>query len=240
MRSTNNDNVDCPELSSAWEHHDGSSWNGNGGVAVTYLPPSMPPPSPPSPPRPPPRLPAPPLAPCVGPCIRVYTASEIKAALDDPSIDRIMVQYGTYAFTASDITPDCHQSIAAALCITRPVTIEAEIHGTVVLDARGSQSSPRRVVAIQAAGGASVELLGLKLTGGHLVSGSGAGVFISEGSSSVTISDSEIYECSALGAEAKGAEGNQTRDGHRPCPRGGPARTYTGAPCFHRRGGGVS
>eukprot|EP00964_Phaeocystis_antarctica_P161239 scaffold133282_cov68-Phaeocystis_antarctica.AAC.1 len=48
----------------------------------------------------------------------------------------------------------------SALCIDRNVTIEAEVAGSVVLDAKGA----RRVIYVSTAGRA--ELIGLNITGG--------------------------------------------------------------------------
>ena len=63
---------------------------------------------------------------------------------------------GTYEF-ADDMCPDQGGS---ALCIDRHVTIEAEVAGSVVLDAKGA----RRVIYVSTAGRA--ELVGLNITGG--------------------------------------------------------------------------
>ena len=63
---------------------------------------------------------------------------------------------GTYEF-ADDMCPDQGGS---ALCIDRNVTIEAEVAGSVVLDAKGA----RRVMYVSTAGRA--ELVGLNITGG--------------------------------------------------------------------------
>ena len=63
---------------------------------------------------------------------------------------------GTYEF-ADDMCPDQGGS---ALCIDRTVTIEAEVAGSVVLDAKGA----RRVIYVSSAG--RVELIGLNITGG--------------------------------------------------------------------------
>ena len=63
---------------------------------------------------------------------------------------------GTYEFDDGM----CSDWGDSALCIDRPVTIEAEVAGSVVLDAKGA----RRVIYVAAAGRA--ELLGLNITGG--------------------------------------------------------------------------
>ena len=67
-----------------------------------------------------------------------------------------MLVAGTYEFD-DDMCPDQGGS---ALCIDRNVTIEAEVAGSVVLDAKGS----RRVIYVSTAGRA--ELIGLNITGG--------------------------------------------------------------------------
>ena len=63
---------------------------------------------------------------------------------------------GTYEF--ADDMP-CPYG-GSALCIDRNVTIEAEVAGSVVLDAKGA----RRVIYVPTAGRA--ELVGLNVTGG--------------------------------------------------------------------------
>ena len=67
-----------------------------------------------------------------------------------------MLVAGTYEF-ADSMCPDQGGS---ALCIDRNVTIEAEVAGSVVLDAKGA----RRVIYVSTAGRA--ELIGLNITGG--------------------------------------------------------------------------
>ena len=63
---------------------------------------------------------------------------------------------GTYEFD-DDMCPDYGGS---ALCIERNVIIEAEVAGSVVLDAKGA----RRVIYVSTAG--RTELIGLNVTGG--------------------------------------------------------------------------
>ena len=65
---------------------------------------------------------------------------------------------GTYEFDDDMCTGSQGGS---ALCINRDVTIEAEVAGSVVLDAKGA----RRVVYVSHAGRA--ELIGLDITGGY-------------------------------------------------------------------------
>ena len=67
-----------------------------------------------------------------------------------------MLRAGTYEFDDAM----CSDLGGSALCIDHPVTIEAEVAGSVVLDAKGA----RRVVYVAAAGRA--ELVGLNITGG--------------------------------------------------------------------------
>ena len=69
-----------------------------------------------------------------------------------------MLVAGTYEF-AEDMCSDDYQG-GSALCIDRPVTIEAEVAGSVVLDAKGA----RRVIYVAAA--VRAELVGLNITGG--------------------------------------------------------------------------
>ena len=110
------------------------------------LPPS--PPSPPSPPPSPPSLPLPPGS------RYAVSSSDLVAGLDDSAVSRIVLVTGTYEF-ADDM---CYSS---ALCIDRPVTISAEVAGSVVLDAKGA----RRVIYVSDTG--RVELVGLNITGGN-------------------------------------------------------------------------
>jgi hypothetical protein len=124
-------------------------------------PPSPPPPSPPPPPpplspppSPPPSPPSPPLHPGSQ---YAYSSSDLKAALGDSAVSRIVLKAGTYEFD-NDM---CSNEGGSALCIDRDVTIEAELAGTVVLNAKGA----RRVIYVAAAGRA--ELVRLNITGGQ-------------------------------------------------------------------------
>ena len=85
--------------------------------------------------------------------VSVSTAAELTAAVGDSAVDKILVAAGTYDFT-SDM---CSGS---AVCIDRALTIEAQVPGSVVLDAKGG----RRVFNIQSGG--TAELIGLNITGG--------------------------------------------------------------------------
>ena len=86
--------------------------------------------------------------------VSVSTAAELTAAVGDSAVDKILVAAGTYDFT-SDM---CSGS---AVCINRALTIEAQVPGSVVLDAKGA----RRVLYIQSSG--TAELIGLNITGGY-------------------------------------------------------------------------
>ena len=78
-------------------------------------------------------------------------------ALGDSAVSRIVLKAGSYEFD-DDM---CTDERASALCIDRDVTIEAEVAGSVVLNAKGA----RRVIYVAAAGRA--ELAGLNITGGQ-------------------------------------------------------------------------
>ena len=69
-------------------------------------------------------------------------------------MSRIVLVAGTYEFAES------MKEGGSAICIDRAVTIEAEVAGRVVLDAKGA----RRVIYVSTAGRA--ELVGLNITGG--------------------------------------------------------------------------
>jgi hypothetical protein len=64
------------------------------------------------------------------PSLGVSSVAELTAAVGDSAVDKILVAAGTYDFT-SDM---CYES---AICIDRAVTIEAQVPGSVVLDAKG-------------------------------------------------------------------------------------------------------
>ena len=84
------------------------------------------------------------------------SSSDLIAALVDSVVSRIVLLAGTYEFDDNM----CSDQGGSALCIYRNVTIEAEVAGTVVLNAKGA----RRVVYVLDAGRA--ELVGLNITGG--------------------------------------------------------------------------
>ena len=92
--------------------------------------------------------------------VSASTVGELTAAVGNSAVDKILLAAGTYELT-SDM---CNlYGSGSAVCIgrDRTLTIEAEVHGAVVLDAMGA----RRVFDIQSGG--TVELIGLDITGGY-------------------------------------------------------------------------
>ena len=75
------------------------------------------------------------------------------------AVSKIVLAAGTYEL-------DSDMCDTSAICIDRAVTIEAEVPGSVVLDAKGSASTNRRVFNVQSSGAA--ELIGLNITGGYV------------------------------------------------------------------------
>tara|TARA_B100000795_G_scaffold123370_1_gene91928 strand:- start:761 stop:1279 length:519 start_codon:yes stop_codon:yes gene_type:complete len=100
----------------------------------------------------------------------VVSSDELVTALNDTAVERIVLLAGTYEF-ADSMCSDTNLG-DSALCINRNVTIEAEVAGSVVLDAKGT----RRVITILP--GAVVKLVGLNITGGAVV---GRKVYIKDG-----------------------------------------------------------
>ena len=155
------------------------------------------PPSPSLPPSPafPPSPPSPPVAPGSQYAINL---EELITLLSDATIDRIVLAPGTYLLDEQ-------------LNITRSVTLEAAVHGTVVLDAQGAlpgayrngckqimEDNPglfpgtcSRVLHINPPSATDdVELIGLTITGGN---GQGAAAYIEQGQ--VAFSQCNIYDC---------------------------------------------
>ena len=85
--------------------------------------------------------------------VSVSTVSAFTAAVADSSVNKILLAAGTYELTSDMCT-------GAAVCISRALTIEAEVPGAVVLNAMGG----RRVFTIESGG--TAELIGLNITGG--------------------------------------------------------------------------
>jgi hypothetical protein len=108
------------------------------------------------------------------------TVGEFTAALAASYINKILLAAGTYELTSDMCT-------GSAICIGRALTIEAQVPGSVVLDAKGG----RRVFEIQSSG--TAELVGLNITGGFTggFSSQGAGLYIS---GMATLINSTVYE----------------------------------------------
>ena len=85
--------------------------------------------------------------------VSASTVGEFTAAIADSSVDKILLAAGTYELTSDMCT-------GSAICIDRALTIEAQVPGSVVLDAKGG----RRVFEIQSSG--TAQLVGLNITGG--------------------------------------------------------------------------
>ena len=91
--------------------------------------------------------------------VSVSSAAELTAAVGDSAIDKILVAAGKPFKGTYDFTSD--MCSGSAICIDRSLTIEAQVPGSVVLDAiKGG----RRVFNIQSSG--TAELIGLNITGG--------------------------------------------------------------------------
>jgi hypothetical protein len=125
--------------------------NVTGTVSTCRAPP--PPPSPQSPPFPPSPPSPPPLPP--GGVVAVSTVTSLLGALANTAVARIVLAPGTYNLTTE-------------LNITRSLILEAAVAGTVILDARASTFSQRRVLKIGAVGSLRVvQVIGLNITGGY-------------------------------------------------------------------------
>ena len=116
----------------------------------------------PPPPRPPPRPPAVPEPPGYH---LVTSVDGLTSALEDATVARIMLAPGRYDFARSMSGCNYQGTPLSAVCITRSVTIAAQAMGTAVLNAHGSESSPRLVLTVDCTA-CQVELVGLNLTGG--------------------------------------------------------------------------
>ena len=85
--------------------------------------------------------------------VSASTVSAFTAAVADITVNKILLAAGTYNFSKDMCTE-------SAVCISRALTIEAEVPGAVVLNAMGG----RRVFTIESGG--TAELIGLNVTGG--------------------------------------------------------------------------
>eukprot|EP00900_Chrysochromulina_parva_P006459 jgi/Chrpa1/15814/Chrysochromulina_OHIO_Genome00014665-RA len=117
-------------------------------------PPSPPPPSPPPPPPCPP--PSPPFPPVAMGATLVSTVAGLTSALANTAIGHMVLAPGTYF-------------LSGELSITRSVVLEAAVAGSVVLDAQASSSNPRHVLNINPGSLGVVQLIGLNITGGHVI-----------------------------------------------------------------------
>ena len=115
--------------------------------------------------------------------VTVSDVTDLINKLADPSVSRIVVAPGHYALTAE-------------LSVSRAVTIEAAVPGSVVLDAQASSSVKRRVLNVNPAPSDAVELIGLNVTGGYVsYPDYGGGIQISNGQ--VTLSQVNVYSNTA-------------------------------------------
>ena len=89
----------------------------------------------------------------------VSSTTALVAAINNNAVSKIVLQAGTYEFSSSMCS-------SSALCINRALTIEAAVPGSVVLDAKGTLATSRRVFFIQSSGVAT--LIGLNITGGYV------------------------------------------------------------------------
>jgi hypothetical protein len=85
----------------------------------------------------------------------VSTSAGLTSALANTAVGRIVLAPGTYFLNAE-------------LSVTRSVVIEAEVAGSVVLDAQASSSSRRRVLYINPGSLGVVQLIGLNITRGYV------------------------------------------------------------------------
>jgi hypothetical protein len=88
----------------------------------------------------------------------VSTSAGLTSALANTATSHIVLAPGTYYLSAQ------------AQLITGSVVIEAAVAGSVVLDAQASSSNPRNVLYIDPGSSDIVQLIGLNITGGYMVS----------------------------------------------------------------------
>ena len=87
--------------------------------------------------------------------VSASTVSAFTAAVANSTVNKIVLAAGTYYLTSN-----MYMCTESAVCISRALTIEAEVPGAVVLNAMGG----RRVFTIESGG--TAELIGLNVTGG--------------------------------------------------------------------------
>jgi hypothetical protein len=103
---------------------------------------------------------------------QVSNTTGLLAALSNVAIERIVLAPGPYDFDSDATCTWQGIPVAVALCITRPITIEAEVSGTVVLNAYGASAvgpNGRGVMFIDGSADpeSPVRIVGLNITGGH-------------------------------------------------------------------------
>jgi hypothetical protein len=86
----------------------------------------------------------------------VSTVAGLTSALANTAIGHMVLAPGTYF-------------LSGELSITRSVVLEAAVAGSVVLDAQASSSNPRHVLNINPGSLGVVQLIGLNITGGHVI-----------------------------------------------------------------------
>ena len=88
--------------------------------------------------------------------VSVSSVDDFTAAVANSTVNKILLAAGTYYFNNDD-----DACAGSAVCISRSLTIEAEVPGAVVLNAMGG----RRVFKIQSGG--TAELIGVNITRGN-------------------------------------------------------------------------
>ena len=111
--------------------------------------------------------------------------ASLTSALANTAVARIVLASGPYY-------------LSAELSVTRSVVLEAAAAGSVVLHAQASSSSQRRVLNINPGSSDVVQLIGLNITGGYIVSwppdlgyNTGGGVAVVQGL--VSIVNCQLY-----------------------------------------------
>ncbi len=106
------------------------------------------------------------------------TVQQLIAALEDSAISRLVLQAGAYELAGQacqrNVTfgaSSYKTLVSSRLCIDRSITIEAEVPGSVVLDAQGSLAPVTSLRVLLVAAGAEAELIGLNVTGGDAKDG---------------------------------------------------------------------
>eukprot|EP00908_Phaeocystis_cordata_P013112 Transcript_24145.p1 GENE.Transcript_24145~~Transcript_24145.p1 ORF type:complete len:600 (+),score=49.63 Transcript_24145:152-1951(+) len=120
----------------------------------------------------------------------VSSTSELVSAVNDNAIDRIVVQSGLYELP-SDMCSETDQTsyvTGSALCISRALTIEAEVTGSVVLDAKDE----RRLFTIDSGG--TLDLIGLNITKGRSGGHAGGGAIVINSGGVANLNTCNLYD----------------------------------------------